>query len=48
MPSSLAAGRLDEENALEGAKDTRLERVPRFRELKEEAIKAAAQGKGSR
>ena len=48
MPSSLAAGRLDEENAMEGAKDTRLERAPRFRELKEEAMKAAAQGKGSR
>ncbi|MBI2829446.1 MAG: hypothetical protein HYX77_09285 [Acidobacteria bacterium] len=48
MPSSLAGGRLDEENAMEGAKDTRLEREPRIRELKEEAIRAAAQKQGSR
>jgi hypothetical protein len=43
MPSSLAVNRIDEENTLENARDTRLQREPRLKQLKEEAIKAAEQ-----
>jgi hypothetical protein len=45
MPSALGSARVDEETALENARDTRRQREPRLKELKEEAIKAAEQKK---
>ena len=46
MPSSLAAARVDEENALEYAAEARRARAPRLKQLKEGAIKAAEEKKG--
>jgi hypothetical protein len=45
MPSALGSARVDEETALENARDTRRQREPRLKELKEEAVKAAEQKK---
>jgi hypothetical protein len=45
MPSALAAGRFDEITSIDNANDTRLQREPRFNELKEEAIKRSADKK---
>ena len=39
MPSALAAGRNDEITAIDNANDTRLQREPRLKQLKEEATK---------
>ena len=41
MPSALAAGRFDEVTASDNAMDTRNQRAPRLKQLKEEAMKAA-------
>ena len=41
MPSALAAGRFDEITAIDNALDTRNQRAPRLKELKEEAMKSA-------
>ena len=41
MPAALAAGRFDEYSAIDNAVDTKLQREPRFRELKAEAVEAA-------
>jgi hypothetical protein len=41
MPSALAAGRFDEITSVDNANDTRLQREPRLKQLKEEAMKAA-------
>ena len=41
MPSALSAGRFDEITSLDNANDTRLQREPRLKQLKEEAIRAA-------
>ena len=45
MPSALASGRVDEETALDNANDTKIQREPRLKELKEQAIKAVEQMK---
>ena len=45
MPSALASGRVDEETALDNANETKVQREPRLKQLKEEAIKAAEQKK---
>ena len=41
MPAALASGRFDEVTAWENAVDTKLQREPRFMELKEEATGAS-------
>ena len=41
MPSALAAGRMDEITAIDNATDTRLQREPRLKQLKEDAAKHA-------
>jgi hypothetical protein len=45
MPSALAAGRFDEITSIDNATDTRIQREPRFKQLKDEAMKAAAERK---
>jgi hypothetical protein len=41
MPSALAAGRFDEVTSIDNAEDTRIQRTPRLKQLKEQAIAAA-------
>jgi hypothetical protein len=48
MPSALAAGRVDEEGAIDNAEDARLLRKPRLEELKQQALKTAEGAKKGR
>jgi hypothetical protein len=41
MPAALASGRFDEANAIDNLNDVVIQRAPRLKELKEEAMKAA-------
>jgi hypothetical protein len=42
MPAALAAGRFDEITSVDNANDTKIQREPRFKQLKDEAMKRGA------